>query len=78
MGEKEGFGEIGWEADRTEEKNPPAACLVKKQNNGSHQENLKKFPLKAYRKHQIFQKKVAKTTTFNDIYFFYDQQIMLK
>lgn len=80
MGEKEGFGEIGWKLIEPKKKKPPAACLVQKQNNGSHQKNLKKFPLKAYRKHRIFHKKGSQNDylSFSDIYFFYDQPLMLK
>ena len=66
--------------DRTEEKKAACSMLVQKQNNGSHQKNLKKFPLKAYRKHRIFHKKGSQNDylSFSDIYFFYDQPLMLK
>ena len=76
MGEEEGFGVIGREADRTEEKKPPAACLVKNQNNGSHQKISKNF----HSKHTENKKKGSQNDylSFSDIYFFYAQPLMLK
>lgn len=80
MGEKEGFGEIGWEADRTEEKKSACSMSRPKAKQWQPSKNLKKFPLKAYRKHRIFHKKGSQNDylSFSDIYFFYDQPLMLK
>lgn len=68
MGEKEGFGEIGWEADRTEEKK--SACSMSRQKakqwqpsknfHSKHTESIEFFI-----KIELFYiKKVAKMTTF--------------
>lgn len=58
------MGRLGGKLIEPKKKNPPAACLVQKQNNGSHQKISKNSHSKHTESIEFFIKKVAKMTTF--------------